>query len=387
MVEVGNLEECDEGEGNDDQGSCTRSCRLARCGDGFVHSGVEVCDAGEGNDDQGSCTRACAPPRCGDGIVQLGEICDAGEWNQSPGYGSGCSTECRHLGRCGDGIVQSPQEACDDGNGDDDDACPRTCQAASCGDGYVWAGVEACDDGNTDDGDACTSPCAPALCGDGFVWVGVEECDDGGGGDADECRDSCVWARCGDGVVHAGVEECDDGNDDPEDGCNEYCAADRLVFVTEGVWSAKGVVGFDGAAQECQKIAASFGHPQPHHFLAWISDGVNSPDTRFTHSRGRYVLPSGEVVAVNWDDLTDGALAHAIDRTRAGTPMVEVPVFTATRPDGTAYPDGHCDGWTASSLETHARHGYSDLADGGWSAWDGVMTCADLGHLYCFEAL
>ena len=387
VVEAANGEECDDGpEGNDDRAACTRSCKAARCGDGLVQEGVELCDAGEGNDDQGPCTRACEPPRCGDGIVQLGEICDHGEGNVPPAYGSGCSTECRHLGRCGDGVVQAPQEACDDGNDDDGDACTSACAVAVCGDGFVEAGVEACDDGNQDDGDACTSACAPAVCGDGIVQAGVEGCDDGDDDDTDACLSTCVKATCGDGHVWAGVEKCDDGNLDPDDGCNHLCVKDRLVFITEGKWNGEGVVALDGGDLECHKIAAAAGDPDPIRFYAWLSDGVDSPDTRFIHSKGRYVLPTGEVVADDWEDLTDGTLDHPIDRTRDGKLLQEVPVFTATRPDGTAYDDGHCEGWTVADQWQEARHGASDLTDGGWTDWPGYATCGHALHLYCFEA-
>ena len=44
MVQVG-VEACDDGN-YDSTDSCLESCRLARCGDGFVHEGVEACDPG-----------------------------------------------------------------------------------------------------------------------------------------------------------------------------------------------------------------------------------------------------------------------------------------------------------------------------------------------------
>ena len=44
--------------------------------------------------------------------------------------------------------VVEGDEACDDGNELDNDACLNNCQAARCGDGIVGPG-EGCDDGNT----------------------------------------------------------------------------------------------------------------------------------------------------------------------------------------------------------------------------------------------
>ncbi|HRI09990.1 MAG TPA: hypothetical protein PKW35_19345, partial [Nannocystaceae bacterium] len=197
----------------------------------------------------------------------------------------------------------------------------------------------------------------------------------------------CQLATCGDGFLHDKIEECDDGNLDPDDGCNHLCARDRLVFITEETWTGKGVVGFDGAAQECIKIATAFGDPEPTRFRAWISDGNHAPDTRFIHSKGRYVLPTGAVIANDWDDLTDGTLDHPIDRTRDGKLLVEVPVWTAVKTDGTPHTDGHCDGWTTDENKT-ARIGWTDLTDAGWTDWPGpgALTCPGNGHLYCFEA-
>src|SRR5690606_4448768 len=63
-------------------------------------------------------------------------------------------------------------------------------------DGHIWAGMEQCDDGNQDDTDACPTSCEPAVCGDGFVQAGVEECDDGNNIDDDGCTNNCI-AECG----------------------------------------------------------------------------------------------------------------------------------------------------------------------------------------------
>jgi cysteine-rich repeat protein len=110
---------------------------------------------------------------------------------------------------CGDHIAFS-DEACDDGNTSNTDACVEGCELATCGDGFVRASFEACDDGNTDNLDGCRSNCALPTCGDGVLDLG-EECDDANGVDSDGCPALCLFARCGDGFVQAGVEECDAG--------------------------------------------------------------------------------------------------------------------------------------------------------------------------------
>ena len=125
---------------------------------------------------------------------------------------------------CGDGLVGA-EEACDDGNDADDDACTTTCQPARCGDGIVRRdasprdpGYEICDDGNDSDTDACTNACAPATCGDGILRDDLEAsdrrfeaCDDGNQDNDDACVEGCQLARCGDGYLQAGVELCEPG--------------------------------------------------------------------------------------------------------------------------------------------------------------------------------
>jgi cysteine-rich repeat protein len=122
-------------------------------------------------------------------------------------------------GACGDGVLQQ-NEICDDGNGDNTDACAG-CQTASCGDGFVWANNEDCDDANNLDTDACID-CSAAACGDGFVQQGVEDCDDANGINTDACV-ACSPADCGDGFVQQGAEQCDDGNGVDNDNCGNDC--------------------------------------------------------------------------------------------------------------------------------------------------------------------
>ena len=83
---------------------------------------------------------------CGDFIYQSGEECDGESY---------CNPDCT-LSVCGNGVVEV-EEACDDGNLLDGDACPSTCSV--CGDGIRKSGHEICDDGNTLDGDDCGSKC------------------------------------------------------------------------------------------------------------------------------------------------------------------------------------------------------------------------------------
>jgi cysteine-rich repeat protein len=144
-------EQCDDG--NDDNGDgCDNNCTPDECGNGIVIIG-EQCDDGNSIDGDG-CQSNCDFPRCGDEIVDLGEECDLGTFNDNNGM---CSTLCNSA-TCGDGLVQTGVEECDDGNAAFDDDCNPDCVLPDCGDGRQDAN-EACDDGNNTPGDGCSSVC------------------------------------------------------------------------------------------------------------------------------------------------------------------------------------------------------------------------------------
>jgi hypothetical protein len=73
-------------------------------------------------------------------------------------------------------------EACDDGNGDNNDACLNTCRTASCGDGVPRIDLEendpdfeACDDGNDDEEDECSFDCRWTADTRGVVYHNFED--------------------------------------------------------------------------------------------------------------------------------------------------------------------------------------------------------------------
>jgi len=86
--------------------------------------------------------------------------------------------------QCGNGILEAG-EACDDGNGDNTDACLNDCTDASCGDGFVWLGIETCD---PPDGTTCDAQCMTIT-----AQCQIDsDCDDG-----QFCTlDSCVAGNC-----------------------------------------------------------------------------------------------------------------------------------------------------------------------------------------------
>lgn len=176
-------------------------------------------------------------------------------------------------GVCGDGLLNTSDEACDDRNivgGDGCSAdcktvepgfrCPTPglrCEASKCGDGIV-AGLEECDwpptgkkpDGCSDtcriqpgfDCDPKTLACTAVVCGDGAKGRG-EQCDDMNSAAFDgcfecrsepSCKDGVCKAACGDGQRYAG-EACDDGNTRGGDGCSATCAIETGFACTDVV--------------------------------------------------------------------------------------------------------------------------------------------------------
>jgi cysteine-rich repeat protein len=76
-----------------------------------------------------------------------------------------------------------------------------------------------------------SASCAPESCGDGKVEAG-EACDDGDGNDNNACTNRCTTAVCGDGSLYLGREACDDGNTLSGDSCSVVCGSDAVQVAT-----------------------------------------------------------------------------------------------------------------------------------------------------------
>jgi cysteine-rich repeat protein len=110
-------------------------CVVSVCGDGFVDvhaTPAEVCDDGPVNSNSWSLTRHCNAtcsgwaPYCGDDVIESSfETCDDGDARDT---GNGCSATCQSNDVCGNGIVETLVEQCDDQNTDACDGCANDCQ-------------------------------------------------------------------------------------------------------------------------------------------------------------------------------------------------------------------------------------------------------------------
>ncbi len=200
---------------NDNQ--CRNDCTY--CGDGNEDpSHGETCDDGNNVPDD-DCRNDCTS--CGDGNKdpQHGETCDDG--NDVPD--DSCRNDCTS---CGDGN-KDPQhgETCDDGNTNNDDGCRNDC--TFCGDGTKDPSEE-CDPNDPATPD-CRDDCTLPRCGDGIVDPPDETCDPPGSvpsdGEGNICRDSCTY--CGDGVPNNG-EECDFNDPDAPPSCKKNCTIEPI---------------------------------------------------------------------------------------------------------------------------------------------------------------
>ena len=169
--------------------SCKAGCIRASCGDGILWVGVEECDDGPDNANlPNKCRSYCMLAMCGDGIVDSGEQCDA------DGESSSCDSDCTNA-VCGDGHINpAAGELCDDSNTLGQDYCATDCSEVTgrCGDAVVQSRLEECDDGESGS-TTCDPDCTDTACGDGYVNSAAgEQCDDGGTESGDGCAFNCT---------------------------------------------------------------------------------------------------------------------------------------------------------------------------------------------------
>jgi len=179
--------------------------------------------------------------------------------------------------------------------------------------------------------------------------------------------------------------------------CAGCCGADGscgvcTVFVTSSEHNGN-LGGLSGADGICQQLATAA--TLPGTYRAWLSSVDGSPSTRFRRSQHPYLRPDGQVVAINYADLTSGTLRNPIDRTEQNMPVGDQTSWTNTAPDGTAASTASdCRDWTYGGGEPAVEFGLTGVisrTDAFWTLSGQRINCAPSGLpvsgflLYCFQ--
>lgn len=294
-------------------GECSaKLCVPAGCGNG-LETDSEVCDDGNTQNGDGCSADCTSLEVCGNAITDVakGEQCDSGDH---------CRANCT-VKLCGDGILDQPLEACDDGAANSSttpNACRSNCQLARCGDAVLDTG-ELCDDGNVQSGDGCAADCSSdESCGNLVIDAG-EQCDggDSNANSADTCRADCTLPRCGDNIVDS-IEGCDDGDDNgmAPGACRHNCqparCGDSIVDPDEVCDDGNNVSG-DDCSGDCMSMEV-------------CGDGILNIESGETCDCGTNALnsPANCKGAINSSDATSPCRADCTLR-RCGDGILEVP--------------------------------------------------------------
>ena len=161
---------------------------------------------------------------------------------------------------------------------------------------------------------------------------------------------------------------------------------EKTVFVTSVSFNGN-LGGLKGADDKCQAQADDPASIVPSGtYLAWLSDGTDSPNTRFTKSSHPYLLPDGTKIAENYTDLTDGSIQHFINIDPTGKTVGQNPFWTGTNEDGTtAQPFRTCTGWMDPIIMARGMMGSTGHTLTSWSSQTQHPCSTMRGRLACFQ--
>jgi hypothetical protein len=145
--------------------------------------------------------------------------------------------------------------------------------------------------------------------------------------------------------------------------------------------------GLSGADAKCQAEADDPASIVPSGtYLAWLSDGADSPDTRFTKSSHPYRLPDGTKIAENYTDLTDESILHEINLDATRMSVGHQQYWTGTNADGTTYrKNDTCGAWGATPPSyVYGMTGHTANKTSSWTSYRGYP-CRRTFRLACFQ--
>lgn len=167
------------------------------------------------------------------------------------------------------------------------------------------------------------------------------------------------------------------------------CIDAKYVFVTSEAFPGD-LDGVLGANAICSEVAGAANLPGV--YKAWLGAGEYAPDTQFSQSQARYILPDGTTVANHFVDLTDGTLAHAIDLDEFGDPIDtgtdcnSEMVWSNANSEGKTVSSTHCFNWIVNNTSSTGSIGQPGYTDSRWAQTScAPRTCASKNHLYCFQ--
>ncbi len=162
-----------------------------------------------------------------------------------------------------------------------------------------------------------------------------------------------------------------------------YCLrkGDPSIFVAKD-WDSFGDFGYGDfgtlrADKRCQSIAEAKGFVGT--WETWASETGHDARDR-TGFSGPFVLPNGEVVADDRQQLLNGQLKHPIDITEDGDRITPGEVWTGTNADGTR--SQACIDWETKSSKYGGAVGYTESTGGGWTK-TAVRPCSERHYHYC----